>query len=306
VRSLDKRGIGAKTRIARWDELTSKLTGPPRHKTDTEPRKITDGSLVSIVVPTRNSAATLGMCLQSLKEQTYPDIEIIVVDNNSQDKTQEISKGFGVIPIVAGKERSEQTNLGAKKARGKYLFRTDADFVFDSTLISRAVEVSQKGGFDAVIVHGTSDPTISRWARIRKAERECFEGDWAHTAASFFKKEAFEAVGGFNEILTAFEDYDLNNRFIKAGFKIGRIDARAIHIGEPRSLAEVVPKYIYYGARKNVMEFASKNPGKGLWQIMPVRLVYLKNLRKFGLDFFPFLVYHYVKYASAAIGYLIS
>lgn len=261
--------------------------------------------LVTVVVPSRNSAATLGRCLQSLKNQTYQNIEIIVVDNHSSDRTQEISRQFGVGLIVAGMERSEQTNIGAKSARGKYLFRTDADFIFDSTLISRAVEVSE-GGFDAVIVHGTSEPTISRWARIRTAERECFEGDWAHTAASFFTKEAFDSVGGFNEALTAFEDYDLNNRLLRAGYKIGRIDARAIHLGEPKSLAEVVPKYIYYGSRKNVTEFAAKNPGKGLWQIMPIRIVYIRNLRKFGLDFFPFLVYHYVKYASAVIGFMTS
>src|SRR6266851_4501438 len=121
-------------------------------------------SPVSIVVPTRNSAATLGMCLQSLREQTYQNIEIIVVDNHSWDKTQEIARRFGANLIVAGWERSEQTNIGAKNARGEYLFRTDADFVFDPTLISRAVEIPQKRGFDAVIVHGTSDPTVSRWA----------------------------------------------------------------------------------------------------------------------------------------------
>jgi glycosyltransferase involved in cell wall biosynthesis len=247
----------------------------------------------------------LGRCLQSIREQTYPNIEIVVIDNQSWDKTQEIAKESGVNLIIAGSERSEQTNVGAKCARGMYLYRTDADFVLDPSLISQAVELSQSG-FDAVIVHGTSDSTISRWARVRKAERECFEGDWAHTAASFFKKEAFDSVGGFNEALIAFEDYDLTNRIIRAGFKVGRIDARAVHVGEPKSLAEVVSKYIYYGDRKNVTEFASKNPGKGLWQIMPVRLVYIKNLRKFGLDFFPFLVYHYVKYASAVIGFLTS
>ena len=263
------------------------------------------GPLVSVVVPTRNSAATLERCLRSLKKQTYQNVEIIVVDNQSWDKTQEIAKQFGVTLIVAGRERSEQTNIGARRAQGQYLYRTDADFVLDSTLISRAVELSQTG-YDAVIVHGTSDSTVSLWARVRKAERECFEGDWAHTAASFFTKRAFDSVGGFNEALTAFEDYDLNNRLLKRGYKVGRINAKAIHLGEPRSLAEVVPKYIYYGNRKNLTEFASKNPGKGLWQIMPIRIVYLRNLRKFGLDFFPFLVYHYVKYASAFIGFMTS
>jgi len=261
--------------------------------------------LVSVIVPSRNSAATLGKCLQSLKQQTYPNMEVIVVDNNSGDATRDIAKEFGVRLIVGGHERSEQTNIGARSAAGEFLYRTDADFVFDSSLIARSVGLARQG-FDAIIVHGTSDPSVSRWARVRKAERDCFEGDWAHTAASFFRKSAFDSVGGFNERLNAFEDYDLNNRLLRAGFKIGRIDAKAVHLGEPKSLAEVVPKYIYYGNRRNVVEFASMNPGKGLWQISPFRIVYLKNMRKFGLDFFLFLVYYYVKYASALIGFFSS
>lgn len=261
--------------------------------------------LVSVIVPTRNSASTLARCLKSLRDQTYLSIEIIVVDNYSWDKTAEVAKGFGVTFIVSGNERSRQTNMGAKNARGKYLYRTDADFVLEPTLVARAVEVCESG-CDAVIVHGTSDPTISRWARIRTKERECFEGDWAHTAASFFRKSAFDSVGGFNESLTAFEDYDLNNRLLAAGYSVGRINAKAVHLGEPKSLREVVAKYIYYGDRRNLLEFTSQNPGKGIWQILPIRLVYVKNLRKFGLDFFPFLVYHYVRYVSAVIGFLSS
>jgi glycosyltransferase involved in cell wall biosynthesis len=261
--------------------------------------------LVSVIVPTRDAAATLGRCLQSLLAQDYPNIEIIVVDNHSQDKTQEIAKHFGVRLIVAGSERSEQTNIGAKNASGEYFYRTDADFVFDPWLISHCVNLALSG-HDAVIVHGTSDPTISLWAKVRKAERDSFEGDWAHTAASFFSREAFNSVGGFNELLTAFEDYDLTNRFLRAGYKVGRIKARAYHLGEPKTLAEIVRKYIYYGNKKNLLVFASENPGKGLWQISPIRLVYLKNLRKFGLYFLPFLLYHYVKYVSAIIGFVSS
>jgi glycosyltransferase involved in cell wall biosynthesis len=261
--------------------------------------------LVSVIVPTRNSARTLGSCLDSLMHQSYPSIEIIVVDNHSTDETQEIATKFGVRMIVGGSERSQQTNIGMRNARGQYLYRTDADFVFDPTMISQAVELAE-AGYDAVIVHGTSDPTPSVWARVRKAERDCFEGDWAHTAASFFSKEAFDSVGGFDESLTAFEDYDLNNRLLRAGYKVTRISARAYHIGEPRRLAEVVRKYIYYGDRKNVLEFTSSNPGKGLWQISPIRLVYLRNLKKFGVYFLPFMVYYYVKYASAIIGFMIS
>jgi glycosyltransferase involved in cell wall biosynthesis len=261
--------------------------------------------LVSVIVPTRNSASTLGRCLASLRDQTYKNQEVIVVDNHSTDETQAIAREFGAKLIVGGHERSEQTDIGARSATGKYLFRTDADFIFDPWLISQCVALAESG-YDAVTVHGTSDPSVSFWAKVRKAERDCYEGDWAHTAANFFSKEAFNAVGGFTVDLVAFEDYDLSNRLLRAGYRVGRVSARAYHLGEPKHLGNIVRKYIYYGDRKNLLVFTAANPGKGLWQISPIRIVYLKNLRKFGLYFFPFLIYHYVKYLSAVIGFLIS
>lgn len=50
--------------------------------------------LVSIIIPTRNSAQFLGACLTSIINQTYKNIEMIVVDNNSTDKTKEIAKNI--------------------------------------------------------------------------------------------------------------------------------------------------------------------------------------------------------------------
>ena len=71
-------------------------------------------------------------------------------------------------------------------------------------------------------------------------------------------------------------------------------------------LREIVLKYIYYGNRKDLFVFTEGNPGKGLWQISPIRLVYLRNPGKFRLCFFPFIDHHYVKYVSAIMGFLSS
>jgi len=262
-----------------------------------------ESPLVSVIIPTLNAALYLEKCLQSLKHQTYPKVEIIVVDKFSTDETQEIATRMGVKLILGGRERSEQTNIGVRSASGQYVYRTDADYVFEPTVIFDAVDRIQSG-YDAVVIRGASDPTVSLWAKVRAAERECYMGDWAHTAAAFFKRDVFLAMGGFNERLTAFEEYDLHNRLLAKGYRIGTINAKATHLDEPRSLARIVRRYVYYGNRRNVREFASRNPNKGLWQLSPLRLVYVKNLRKFRVYFIPFLVYYYAKYASALIGFL--
>jgi len=238
--------------------------------------------------------------------QTYKNTEIIVVDNESTDDTREIARTFDVSLLMSGNERSQQTNTGARHSTGHYIWRTDADCTFDSTLIEEAVQKIEEG-FDAITISGTMDTTMGLWSKVRKAERDAVVGDWAHTAPSFFKRDAFFAVGGFNENLNAFEEYDLGNKLVRAGYSIGHINAKWYHLGEPKNLAEVVRKYVFvYGNKRNVREFARGNPGKGMWQIAPLRLVYLKHIRQFGLLFYPFLIYHYVRYTSSLIGYIIS
>ena len=68
--------------------------------------------LVSVIVTTRNEERNIGNCLQSIRLQTYKPVEIIVVDNNSTDKTQEIARSFTDVVVNKGPERSAQRNHG--------------------------------------------------------------------------------------------------------------------------------------------------------------------------------------------------
>jgi len=63
--------------------------------------------LVSVIVPTKNSADTIETCLKSIKNQTYPDIEIIVVDNYSEDRTADIAREYGKV-LLKSSERSKE------------------------------------------------------------------------------------------------------------------------------------------------------------------------------------------------------
>jgi len=262
--------------------------------------------LVSVIVPTRNSQATIGRCLESLKTQTYRNVEIIVVDNHSSDDTVRVAASFkGVRVVEAGPERSSQVNTGSRMSFGSYLYRVDSDFVLEPGVIEEAVRKCIDEGFKVIAIHNTSDPTVSYWAAVRKLERDCYVDDDVNIAVRFFERKAFESIGGFDESMIASEDYDLHNRLLKAGYRVGRIDAKEMHLGEPKSLTETARKHVFYGTKLDA--FLEQNPGALTKQLSPVRLSYLRHWRDFTRS--PYLIpgfflYQYVRYSSALFGYL--
>jgi len=245
--------------------------------------------------------------LESIRNQTYKNIEVIVVDKNSTDRTVEIARKFGAKILFKGPERSSQVNFGVEKARGKYIYRVDSDFVLEPTVVEEAVRKCEKEGYDAIAIHNTSDPTISFWSKVRKFERDCYRDDELNIAARFFKKKVFEAIGGFNESIVAAEDYDFHNRLLEAGFKVGRIKAQEVHIGEPKSLWEIAKKHYYYG--KTIGEFIKANPQRGIKQLNPIRLAFIRHWKKFikhPILTLGFIIYQFVRYFSAGLGFLTS
>jgi glycosyltransferase involved in cell wall biosynthesis len=264
--------------------------------------------LVSIIIPTYNSEKTLAKCLESIKNQTYRNIEVIVIDKRSKDKTMGIARNFEAkILQIDAKERSEQLNFGVKIASGEYIYRVDSDFILEPRVVEEAVRKCKVDGFDAVCVHNTSDSSVSFWAKVRKLERDCYAGDELNVAARFLRKRVFEKVGGFDERLVAAEDYDLHNRLLRHGFKVGYVKAKEIHIGEPRNLLEIARKHYYYG--RTVKGFLVTNPGRGLLQISPLRRALIRNRKNFAKHpvlTIGFFVYQIVRYFAAGLGSLVS
>jgi glycosyltransferase involved in cell wall biosynthesis len=236
--------------------------------------------------------------------QTYHPIEVIVVDNYSTDKTREIATKFGVKVYLKGPERATQMNFGRTIAKGEYFYRVDSDFILDPSLVEEAVAKCEEG-FDAIAVHNTSDPLVSFWSKVRKLERDCYRDDDLNIGARFFKMEVFDAVGGFDEKLIAAEDYDLHNKIVKMGYKIGRITRQEIHIGEPKNLSEIVRKSYYYGT--TIQNYIQKNPEISKKQLSPIRISYFKHISHFmenPILAVGFIFYQSVRYFSTLIGIL--
>jgi glycosyltransferase involved in cell wall biosynthesis len=260
--------------------------------------------LVSIVIPTKNSANTLGSTLESINNQTYRNYEIIIVDNYSTDGTPTIAKGYTNKIYLMGPERTAQVNFGIKIAQGKYIYRIDSDWILEPTVLEQAIKKCEEEGFDAILVHNSDDPTISFWGRVRKFERDMFEEDDLNVAARFIRKDIFDKVGCFDESMVAAEDYDLHNRILEAGYKIGRISAKETHIGAPGTFMDVIKKHYYYGTTLPV--FLAKNPKRGMKQLSPLRPAYAKHWRQFFKHpdmTLGFLIYQVARYSSAIMGF---
>lgn len=262
--------------------------------------------LVSIIVPTKNSASTLEACLQSLRAQTYANVEIIVVDNFSTDATQEIGRKYAQKVFSQGPERSAQVNYGVEQASGEFVYKVDSDFIVDLRVVEQCLVEIEKG-MDAVVVHNSPDVRVSWIAKIRKFEVDMYKYDITHSSARFLKKGVYQAIGGFNSKITAGEDYDFQNKLNRAGYKTGFVEAEALHLGEPTHFWRHMKKYYDYG--KDFVNYYSTNKRESGKQLTPFRNVYAKNWRVFlrhPLKAVCFAGYTLSKYSFALTGFIMS
>ena len=137
---------------------------------------------VSIVLPTKNSGATLEACLKSIRCQSYDNIEIIVVDGQSTDATVKIAADYrcAIFQFDPRAPRGsfdapQRRNYGASHSTGQYIYFVDADMELTPTVVGDAIALCREG-YDAVIVREDSFG-VGVWARAKTLERRCYWGD---------------------------------------------------------------------------------------------------------------------------------
>ena len=203
--------------------------------------------LVSVVVPTRNSEQFITACLQAITEQEYPNIELIVVDRDSTDKTKRIAKDYTSHVYNYGPERSAQRNFGVDKASGTFIAIIDSDMELTPTVIAECVAAMKEPKVYGVVIPEESFGE-GFWAQCKRLERSFYNGvDWLE-AARFFRREDYLALGGYNEKLVSGEDWELSHRMKKLG-KLQRIEGRIMHNEGRISLLKTLKKKSYYASQ---------------------------------------------------------
>ena len=182
---------------------------------------------VSIIIPAYNAEATLAECLEACLAQTYPDREVIVVDDGSSDATAEIAQGYEGVTYVQQENAGPAAarNHGVRIATGDIVALTDSDCIAEPNWIEQLIT-----GFDAEEVvavggtYGIANPE-SPLARVIHAEIQLRHEQFGETVdflGSFnvaYKRDMFMEIGGFDENFrtASGEDNDLAYRLQDAG-----------------------------------------------------------------------------------------
>jgi chlorobactene glucosyltransferase len=155
--------------------LVWRMRGSPRLSDELALRD-SESPLVSVVIPARNEARNIALCMQSVLRSHYPHVEVVVVDDRSTDGTgiiaREVSRNDKRARVIEapplpdgwlGKQWA--CSQGAAVARGEILCFTDADTIHGSELLTRSVAMLRNHGLDFVTVAGRQR-LVSFWERV--------------------------------------------------------------------------------------------------------------------------------------------
>ena len=206
------------------------------------------GRLVSVVIPTLMEEEYLPKLLETIRNQTYQPIEIVVADSSpppSSDKTLEICQAYEARYVFVPKlNLPHARNAGAMEARGEILVFVDADCLFTPTYIQNVVAALDKGH---VLAHG-ADP-LAEGVILSTASvmfRSWFKPKVYTTGRGIaIWKNAFWDVGGYDESLDPTlgcrEDLDLGKKVRQ------RFGHKAIQLLRTSYLGESARRIKYLG-----------------------------------------------------------
>lgn len=202
-------------------------------------------SLVSIIVPIYNAEAYLKQCLHSLVNQTYKEIEILLIDDGSQDHSCDIAKEYvqkySYVHLFSYPNAGVSTarNRGLHMASGNYVMFVDSDDHMDSKTVEVMVHYMEKNHCDLVTCGYVIDCSFGHFYRRGSKAGTMTSIEALHSLArgtginnypwaKLYKKKLFEGII-FPENRSRFEDaYTIFKTMIKAK-KIGNVSSRYYH-----------------------------------------------------------------------------
>lgn len=205
---------------------------------------------VSIIIAAYNEEKHIGKLLDSLMNIKYPKkrLEIIVVDDGSTDRTREIVKKHKFkLFRTQHKGFGHARNFGVKKSMGDIILFIDADMVVDKNYVKELMKELQKNNLDAV--EGSeflinSDKIIPKLSYCRSAL------GFKKTKIPIprmYKKVVFKDIGGINDSYGYYLDWELQQRCIKNGYRIGHTSKAKVWHNAPDNFNELWRQHRWAG-----------------------------------------------------------
>jgi putative colanic acid biosynthesis glycosyltransferase len=180
--------------------------------------------LVSVIIPTHNAAATLRTALESVVNQTYPKVEIIVVDYQSTDATKEIVASYSSVRFVSETEKGiyQAMNTGIAQANGEWIYFLGADDYLYNELVFKEL-FEQKIPENTQLILGKVENIGAKHSLVPTIYQNTFSSGlyWRNTLhhqGILYHTSIFEQYQ-YNTKYKILADYELNLRLFLANTK---------------------------------------------------------------------------------------
>jgi glycosyltransferase involved in cell wall biosynthesis len=191
--------------------------------------------LVSVITPAYNAQRFLGAAISSALTQTYPNVEIVVTDDGSTDRTAEIARAYGDRLVLVEQDNTGLTgarNAAMRAASGDYLALLDSDDILLPPYLDSMIETIRSSSdakvwatsqawpfteFDGVL---TQKQVLPLGPIPRGRQRSTILQANFVTVFSVFPRAMVEEIGGFDESLRRCEDWEYWARAILSGWRV--------------------------------------------------------------------------------------
>lgn len=190
--------------------------------------------LISIVIPTFCRNDYLKKALYSVKNQTYKNVEVIIVDDSPQKKKKDFFDGFKTLNIryIHNKKREgvqESRNIGIKKAKGKYIAFLDDDDTWDPRKLEKQMQVSSEKNIGLISCWMEKMQPTNKTPCFKELINKYTLG----TSSTFLiKRDVFSTVGTWDKNCVAAQDHELGLRIAKS-YSVYIVPEILVKRGEP-------------------------------------------------------------------------
>ena len=183
--------------------------------------------LISIIIPCKNGSNYIKEALEAINRQNM-NVEVVVVDDGSEDNTSEIAKAYGckVIRNEVSQGPVKAKNAALKIATGEFVMFHDHDDVMTDGALKRLYDELENSSEFSAVEAKVKDFLSPDMPESEKQKTECKPDPYwgLFTGAILMKKSVWDVIGGFSENVTAGEIIDWQGKMDANGLKIKKID----------------------------------------------------------------------------------